>query len=148
MSDAASSLLESGLLLRAFAPHEPWAERGVGYRQWRLLKGEAAAKPTSADGAAAGAAATAAAENSSGDSLRSDLTSVLSNEDGPRLNPEQLRALVPPEERADGLKLEELFLEKRVGTGSFATVYRAGLHSPSPAASGASSPISRCGKLR
>ena len=64
--------------------------------------------------------------------LRTDLTSVLSDEDGPRLSVEQLRTLVPPEERADGLKLEELFLEKRVGTGSFATVYRAGLRSGSP----------------
>ena len=35
------TLVDSGLLLGAFAPAEPWVERGVGYRQWRLLKGEA-----------------------------------------------------------------------------------------------------------
>ena len=39
------SLVESGMLMGAFAPAEPWAERGLGYRQWRLLKGETTAPP-------------------------------------------------------------------------------------------------------
>ena len=40
-SAANLSIVDSGLLLGAFVPAEPWAERGVGYRQWRLLRGEA-----------------------------------------------------------------------------------------------------------
>ena len=45
-----ASLIDSGLLLGAFVPAEPWAERGVGYRQWRLLKGETAGSASAAAG--------------------------------------------------------------------------------------------------
>ena len=32
--------MDNSLLLSAFTPTETWVERTVGYRQWRLLKGE------------------------------------------------------------------------------------------------------------
>lgn len=37
------SLASSGLLLNAFSPAQKWAEPACGYRQWRLLRGEAGA---------------------------------------------------------------------------------------------------------
>ena len=59
--------------------------------------------------------------------LRLELTSVLSadNGGGAALTAAQLDNLLGPTEISQGLLLSDLSLEKRVGTGSFATVYRA-----------------------
>jgi 3-phosphoinositide dependent protein kinase-1 len=45
--------MDTALLLRAFTPSEKWVERGCGYRQWRLLRGEAT--PSSDNGGFASA---------------------------------------------------------------------------------------------